>query len=120
MNRHFPPLLAAAAVLLTSGCALLPGSKKTRKPTVTPSPQLVGIVTLVNTEGRFVLIDCEGRPSPAPGTTLLSAMGVNPPWELRVSEIRRRPFVVADFEKGTPGKGDRAFSPPAPPPSTPP
>ena len=72
-------------------------------------PRLIGVVKLVNSEGRFVLIDSGTNPAPNSEGILKCRTGEAESAELRVSEIRRHPFVIADIIKGTPNKGDLVF-----------
>ena len=71
--------------------------------------QLAGTITLVNEEGSFVMIDNGAYPSPAAGTVLkCNPSGPNAA-EVRVTQIYKPPFVIADIVKGTPKKGDQVF-----------
>ena len=105
-------LLAIACA--QSGCA---GTKKRKeapqKAAAEPSRKkelrLIGVVTLVNSEGGFVLIDSGTNPAPDSEVILKCKTGGVESAELRVSEIRRHPFVIADIIKGTPNKGDLVF-----------
>jgi hypothetical protein len=72
-------------------------------------PRLIGVVALVNSEGRFVLIDSGTNPAPNGDGILKSKTDGVESAELRVSEIRRHPFVIADIVKGTPNKGDLVY-----------
>lgn len=71
--------------------------------------QRVGVVTLVNEADRFVLIDSGALPSPADGARLQSYRGSVASGKLKASEVRRRPFVVADIVEGAPQPGDEVF-----------
>lgn len=109
----------ALLLLLLPGCSIFKiGQEKRRvaaqkeRAAARKIPQLVGTIVLVSEEGKFVLIDNESRPSPAMGT-VLGTGGEGPSTaetvELRVTEIRKRPFVIADIVRGQPQKGDRVF-----------
>jgi hypothetical protein len=77
-----------------------------------PKPKLVqsiGTIVLVNTEGGFVLIDNGTRPSPTMGTTAQSRSADGSAADLRITEIRKRPFAIADIIRGVPKKGDEVF-----------
>jgi hypothetical protein len=115
--RHF--LVLALLLLLFPGCSIFKkGQEKRRlaaqkeRAAARKIPKLVGTIVLVSEEGKFVLIDNESRPSPAMGT-ILGTGGEGPSTpetvELRVTEIRKRPFVIADIVRGQPQKGDRVF-----------
>lgn len=75
-------------------------------------PILVGIITLVDEEGRFVLIDGGISPNPAPGAVLKSRPVSGEAAELKAVAIRKRPFAIADVVKGTPQVGDQVFQQP--------
>jgi hypothetical protein len=63
----------------------------------------------VSEEPSFVLIDNGSLPAPAAGTVLTINTPGSAPVELRVTQIQKPPFVVADIVKGTPKKGDPVF-----------
>lgn len=69
--------------------------------------QVIGTVSMVDLENSFVLIDNGTLPSPNGGTILKIHGGV--PVELRVTQIQKPPYVVADIVKGTPKKGDQVY-----------
>lgn len=113
-------LTIALTVFLLPGCSAIKGGREKRRlaaqkkvPRPPKAPQLVGTIVLVSLEGNFVLIDNESRPSPTMGTVLRTgtektatpeAVGADPGTpvatpetvELRVTEVRKRPFVTAD------------------------
>ena len=72
-------------------------------------PRLVGMITLVNLDGKFVLIDSANRPGPSRGAKLKCRNGTAESAELRVSEIQRHPFTIADIVSGAPAKGDLVY-----------
>jgi hypothetical protein len=106
---RFSPTLFAALVLLP-GCALVhfPWGKKPPR-AVARTAHLVGTVFLVSEEPTFVLIDNGSLPPPAAGTVLTINTPGGVPVEMKVTQIRKPPFVVADIVKGTPKKGDPVF-----------
>jgi hypothetical protein len=69
----------------------------------------VGTVTLVNEEGKFVLVDNGALPVPPVGGVLkcYPAAASEPSAELVTTDVRKRPFTIADIRDGTPHKGDR-------------
>lgn len=74
------------------------------------TPLLIGTVALVNEEASFVLIDNGSLPSPASGTVLkCNPVGAPTSGEVKVTQIHKPPFVIADIVKGTPKKGDQVF-----------
>jgi hypothetical protein len=98
------------AVLLISlalpGCHFL---HRKHKPAPTPQPYAVGTVTLVNEEGKFVLVDNGALPVPPVGGVLRCYPGsaTEPTAELVATDVRKRPFTIADIRQGAPHKGDR-------------
>lgn len=109
--RRFVSL--ALVVLLFPGCALVEHrfaqNKKKRGKTDAPAPFLIGSIALVSEDGSYVLIDNDSHPSPPLGTVVKSRTAGAESAELKVTDIRKRPFVVADIVKGTPQKGDYVF-----------
>ena len=75
-------------------------------------PLLVGSITLVNTDGNFVLIDGGATPGPLPGAVLKTRTAAGESGELKAGDVRRRPFAIADIVKGTPQVGDQVFQQP--------
>ena len=110
-------LIFALLVALLPGCGVLTHLQQKRrvaalKKSAGPQlrwTQLIGTIALVNTEGKYVLIDSGSRPSPAVGTTLQNRPEGSPPAELHVTEIRKRPFVIADIVSGIPQEGDDVY-----------
>jgi len=109
-------VLIGALLGALSGCALLQNFQRQRRaqkeknrPPAARALQHIGDITLVATEGAFVLIDNQSRPSPAIGAMVHARSPDGRAAELRVTEMRKRPFVVADVVSGTPAKGDRVF-----------
>ena len=107
-------LVALLSVALFPGCALLKkfrgrGPRKEAPTQRTRSVQLIGKVTLVNTEANFVLIDNGQNPSPGLGVVVQCRMPDGAVAELQVTEIRKRPFVIADVLSGVPQKDAPVF-----------
>jgi hypothetical protein len=104
-------IVLAAAVFLLPGCAVLsrlvPWKKKPPKATLKVD-QVMGTVSMVDLDSAFVLIDNGTLPSPMAGT-IVKIRGTGGPVELRVTQIRKPPYVVADIIKGTPKKGDAVY-----------
>ena len=69
----------------------------------------VGTVTLVNEEGKFVLVDNGALPVPPVGGVLkcYPTAASEPSAELVATDVRKRPFTIADIREGSPRKGDR-------------
>ena len=99
---------------LLPGCALWHKLVRTKQPAANqekvPKPaQLIGTIVLVNTEGGFVLIDNGSRPSPTMGTTAEGRSPDGSSAQLRVTEVRKRPFVIGDIVSGAPRVGDAVY-----------
>src|SRR5688500_11034950 len=100
-RRHLLILMLFSAFL--PGCALLPKFLRKKPKAESPkAPQLIGTIVLVNPEGGFVLVDSGSLPSPVVGKALRTRPPEGSATELRVTEVRRRPFVIADIVSGTP------------------
>lgn len=110
-------LIPALALVLLPGCSLLNVFKRKRPAKAEEAkPVQIGAITLVNSDDSFVLIDTGYRMSPAISETLESRAPDGSTAQLRVTDIRKRPFVIADIVSGIPGKGDAVFQKkPAPP-----
>ena len=122
MMSWFTRLIAVAAVsLLATGCLGRLAKEEAPKPKIvgfnrgggsdgTPQePKLVGRVTMVNEEGKFVLINCDSWVAP-PARTALKCMrnGVES-GVVTVNSERRGSNVTADIVTGSPQRGDQAF-----------
>jgi len=103
-------LIAVLAAALFPGCSLLrkfrgKNGRVPEKPVKQARQvQLIGAVVLVNEDEKFVLIDNGSNPSPGMGATVQCRMPDGTSAELRVTEIRKRPFVIADVISGVPQK----------------
>ncbi len=117
MRRHFLHALAALLIVaLLPACALGKGRKEKKRAAAEErlvahlqAPQLIGTIALVNEENGFVLINNEAGFNPPLGTVVKARSGAVESAELRLTEIRRRPFLIADIVKGRPQKGDEVF-----------
>ena len=106
-------LLLGVAALATNGCAT---NKRTAaaaagRPTQSAPVLLVGTIALVNADSGFVLIDQGQQASPTTGALLKTYSGPNESAVLVASDVRKRPFIIADIKSGTPQKGDRVYFP---------
>lgn len=107
------PRALICALLLCSlaspGCALLHRKKKPVPKSAPPSAMSVGTITLVNEEGKFVLVDNGALPVPPVGGLLkcYQPSATEPSAELVATDVRKRPFTIADIREGAPHKGDR-------------
>ena len=102
----------ATIALGLNGCAISKKKRAGREAAVREAmraPRTVGTITLVNPDGKFVLVDSGMFPTPENGTTLRAFTGDAESAELRASDVRRRPFVIADIVHGLPRKGDRVM-----------
>lgn len=100
-------------------CALLPkGSKAQARAAAARAseeshrrPLLVGQVAMVNAEDGFVLVDAATVTTVRAGTIWRTYTGTAVSAELRATEVRRRPWVVADIVSGIPQKNDTVMQP---------
>jgi hypothetical protein len=103
-------LLCASLLLVLPGC-IWPFKGRSKKAAKVYQPQsiAIGTITLVNGDGKFVLVDNGSLPVPPVGGMLKCyPPGVESPTaELVATDVRRRPFTIADIREGTPQKGDR-------------
>jgi hypothetical protein len=113
-------LLLAICCAGIAGCGTLRGGKRTSKDSspeaqapravaVKLPPVRVGIVTLVNEQDRFVIVDVGKADVPPSGTALKTFRDRVETGALAVGDVRRRPFIVGDIVKGAPQKGDEVF-----------
>ena len=103
------PLAAVACFFLTACAGFHPLKKPVAKsaPPVKPVAPL-GLISLVNEEALFVLIESAEAPEPGALLNARNQMGLDTA-ALMVSEERRPPFVIADIVKGMPRPGDLVF-----------
>ena len=78
-------------------------------PGVKREPRLVGKISMVNSQGRFVLIDCDLWSMPESGTALKCFRYGAETGILSTGSERRGAQVVADIVKGEPQRGDEVF-----------
>lgn len=102
----FPSLLGllCGAGGLLGGCSAR--EKKSEQVVAVQTPRHIGEIKLVNDASKFVLIDHGQMPAPAEGVLLKARSGGADSAELRVTQVQRRPFVVADILSGEPKRGD--------------
>lgn len=84
---------------------------KKNKPPQAQAPQLIGVIKMVNTEDKFVLIDAVSYEGTEPGALLLCITNQKQTANLRMSGLKNPPFLIADIASGTPQPGDRVFRP---------
>jgi hypothetical protein len=106
--------LFVVIIITQPGCAGIkqraPARKKAAAARIQKrEPILIGVITLVNSDGGFVLIDSGTNPPPNSNAILKSKTAGVESAELKVSEIRRHPFVIADIVEGAPVKGDLVY-----------
>jgi hypothetical protein len=106
-------------VLLLPGCSIF-GKRSAAKKTAASEqvraeaarrPLQVGRIALVNTTDGFVLIDAASFPSARTGETWRAYSGDTVSAELRATDVRRRPWVIADIVTGEPKTGDMVMQP---------
>ncbi len=128
MFRPSPAPFVFLLCTLFLGCAALRSKKPVHaKPTVAAGPQslMVGTISLVNEDGKFVLIDNGSLPGAPTGVKLKSYTAGKFSAELQTTDVRRHPFTIADIRSGKPLKGDRVYyephgaATPGPAPATP-
>jgi hypothetical protein len=113
--RVFIVILLACAAGFSAGCSHfrrppLKAKAVTKEDKLRKGPLLfVGTVKLVNEEDHFILIDSGGQASPAAEAVLKVKVDGVETAELKASDIRRRPFAIADIVSGTPKVGDRVY-----------
>ncbi|MFZ4682175.1 MAG: hypothetical protein ACOYMS_06715 [Terrimicrobiaceae bacterium] len=130
-TRKAPPDPAAPAAAALPGSTPAPAAKPIRSPLAYLSPlnwpgmlfpkkagppqaqppQLVGVIKMVNTEDRFVLIDAVSSQGTEAGALLVCIMNQQETANLRMSSLKNPPFLIADIASGTPSPGDRVFKP---------
>ena len=72
-------------------------------------PKLVGRVSMVNADGRFVLVESDQSAALNPGTALKCFRDGVETGVVAVGQERRRPYVTADIVTGDPQRGDQVF-----------
>jgi hypothetical protein len=72
-------------------------------------PRLIGRISMVNTEGKFVLISCDAWSAPADGTALKCLRNGVETGIVNVGKERRGAYVTADIVTGTPERGDQVY-----------
>jgi hypothetical protein len=115
-----PAILVCCCALL-GGCFTPSWKKKAVRPLVVSfpkenvsdgtkrEPKLAGRVAMVNTSGKFVLLECDVWTAPAEGTALKCLRYGAETAILAASKERRGSYVVADIVKGSPQRGDEVF-----------
>lgn len=72
-------------------------------------PKLVGVVSMVNPDGQFVLVESNQSAALESGTALKCIRDGVESAVIAVGKERRRPYVTADIVKGDPQRGDQVF-----------
>lgn len=120
MSRRPLSVLLLALMVSANGCALFQkkrGATEEEAQAAKPEPRVeratvperVGKITLVNEDGRFVLIDLDQGQAPDQGSALKAMRNGAETAVLAVGDVRRRPFIVADIVSGEPLKGDAVY-----------
>ena len=109
-------LLALVIAITASGCSWFRSAppkptiiKMPRTQVVEQVPKLVGTVTIVNTDDRFVIVEGNQRAPLNPGTALKCIRDGIETGIIAIGKERRGPNVTADIVKGDPQKGDQVF-----------
>jgi hypothetical protein len=107
--------LIVAAVSL-SGCSMFetppPKPRIVSLPKPKPLeqvPKLVGVISMINTDGQFVLIESNRTAELGAGTALKCFRDSVETGVLAVGKERRGIYVTADIVKGEPQRGDQVF-----------
>ena len=123
LSRMIRLFVRACAFLLClsflAGCAQLKKRSEEKKRVVAQKatddasrrPLLVGRISLVNADDGFVLIDAASAPAARAGANWRAYSGDAISAELRATDVRRRPWIVADIVSGEPQKGDTVMQP---------
>lgn len=72
-------------------------------------PKLVGIISMVNADGKFVLVESNQSAALNSGTALKCFRDGVETGVVAVGTERRRPYVTADIVTGEPQRGDQVF-----------
>jgi hypothetical protein len=83
---------------------------KPKVPVAAP-PRWIGVIRVVNTTDKYVLIDSQQTLSMKPGEVLNSVGNDYETGTVRVSPDKNPPFFIADIASGSPAVGDRVYSP---------
>jgi len=111
-------MLCASLGMVFAGCTLwgqkdpdTPRGKaaKAAQRSKAHGPRQVGMVTLVNEQQRFVLIDAGTSSPPATGKELKVFRQAAEVGSVTVSAIGRRPFVIGDILRGELRAGDHVY-----------
>ncbi len=107
-------LIFVLLMAVLPGCALVKNFGKRKPPampTTTAAPQnFLGTISMVNEDGRFVLVDFGGFAAPTPGAELQVRRSGAEVATLKAGAEMRRPFAAADIVQGTPQAGDDVWS----------
>jgi outer membrane murein-binding lipoprotein Lpp len=82
---------------------------KKAQPPVAEPPRLIGTIKMVNKEDKFVLIDAMSYGGAQPGDALVCIVNQRESANLRASELRNPPFLIADITSGNPSPGDKVY-----------
>ncbi|MCX7868318.1 MAG: hypothetical protein N2322_00045 [Terrimicrobiaceae bacterium] len=117
--------LACGLGLLVAGCKTpAAGDGAARKPLRFPNPFqhkkegrppqalpaiVFGEIRHVNAEGRFVLVDTGSAVTAQPGEVLLAISEGQVTGELKLTELKSPPFLIADIVSGQPVAGQKVY-----------
>lgn len=103
-NKRFSMLEPLSKIL-----HILPKKKSQPPPAILP--QWVGIIRMVNTAERFVLLESNSISTIMPGETYVAVSKKNETASLRMTSLKNPPFVIADIMSGTPSVGEKIYLP---------
>ncbi len=83
---------------------------KKKKPPAALPPTKIGKIAMIDQENHFVLIDAETTGGALAGTPLICIANDRETGNLRLSNLKSNPFLVADIIGGNPAKGDTVYT----------
>lgn len=84
-------------------------SKKIEKPPPALPALPVGEIRQVNAEGKFVLVDTGSAVAVQPGEMFLALSEGKITAELKLTELKSPPFMIADIVSGQPAAGQKVY-----------
>ena len=81
------------------------------KPPQAQVPRLIGVIKMVDEDDRFVLIDATTFQGAGAGDLLICIRDQKETANLRMSNLKNPPFLIADIASGKPAPGDRVVKP---------
>jgi len=85
--------------------------KKKPGPPQAHPPQWAGVVRMVNSGEKFVLIESQNPGAAQPGTIYLATNNGSETASLRMTSLKESPFLIADIVSGSPSAGNKIYLP---------